>query len=578
MKRIARICGGFAVIFALLGSLPRSWVQPLGPLIGRPNAVTVETHFRALVVCWFLAGTCAAVAAFIRCRPSALTEAWRGWREECRRYRLPSDPGWWFVVAMTAVGAAIRGVHLNTPMAYDEAYTFLNYARKSWLEGVADYDSTNNHLLNTWIMHWLWLVGGPREAVLRLGVFVAGALLIPATYAWARTWTERPAAMLTTALVAVAPALVTYSFDARGYSYVALAAVCLDLACRRLLAGTETPRHWTAFGMIAVVLGLWAMPIMLYAVLGSCVPYVGRRWAEGDNRRSLLAAWLKNAAIVLWLVFALYMPAFVFRGLRFLHDPILRPTENQNYVVAALESWRGAWRWWTAGVVPAEVWGVGVVLGVAAWAMSRRHAADGIAPFLAVAAINCLRQSAPPPRIYLFLLPWAALSAAYGYSALIRRLRGPSGIVSLLAGGVLAAGAAHAVRTPVLIFPEERAQFLDVPALVAAVHDDLSGHRGISGRLLAPLPVDYPTRFYLERQKSLVPMNGRPRAGELVYAAVVTGRPVSDTLHRPPVELNEWNPDADDWIVVPVAKSGRYTGTLTLYRTRSALSEASAPP
>lgn len=571
-RLLSRLLIGMAILAGLMSLVPRDWVVPIGPLVGRPNAVTVDVHHRMVIVCGMFAVVLAIGGAALARWPHQIHSLRSEFLQERQRRRLLWSDSWKFVLPITLAGAAIRCVHLTVPMAYDESYTFLNYARKSFVECIADYDSTNNHLLNSWVMHWLNRVGGPHEVVLRLGVVLAGILLIPATYVWALEWSERATAALVAVLVAIAPALITYSVDARGYAYVTLAAVCLDLAMRRQRAGTEFPRHWAIVGIISAVLGLWAMPIMLYAVLGSAASYVGiwglRSRSSEPSLRSRLVSWGWHAALVGLLVFLLYTPAFVYRGLRFLHDPIMRPTQSESFLTATFTSWQGAWEWWTAGVLPSAAWGALVIVGLLAWTRERIDRLTWLCPFLAVALVNLLKSSAPPPRIYLWLLPWIALAAAEGATVLIRWCRCPKWGITVLVATLLSFSTISAMRAPVLIHAEERLLFLDVPAVVAAVHDDLKNFPDRPARLMAPLPVDYPTRFYLERQQSRVVMNGPPQSGEVVYAIVFEGDSLTDTFCRSPIGLPDWPVDSVAWNPVPVPPLRHHSGNLQLVRSQ----------
>ena len=65
--------------------------------------------------------------------------------------------------AIFAVGLTLRLMYLHQPMAYDEAYSFLNFARRSWIEGIADYNNTNNHILNTLLMHTCYRIWGQQD-------------------------------------------------------------------------------------------------------------------------------------------------------------------------------------------------------------------------------------------------------------------------------------------------------------------------------------------------------------------------------------------------------------------------------
>jgi hypothetical protein len=82
------------------------------------------------------------------------------------------------------------------------------------------------------------------------------------------------------------------------------------------------------------------------------------------------------------------------------------------------------------------------------------------------------------------------------------------------------------------------------------------------------LPIDYPVRFYLERQKSHIPMNGRPEPGEWVYVVGLPGLTVQEVLRKPPIELDDEHLDKARWTLVPVPSARTYSGNLSLVRTR----------
>ncbi len=573
MRQWAAFLIAYGVLLAFSGTVPWDWIRPLGPMIGRPNAVTADVYLRTRLVVRLFAAVCFLLALSARFHPSLWRESMQAWQLERRRWTLSEAADWPWIVGTTLAGFVARVIHLQTPMAYDESYTFLNYARKSALEAIADYESTNNHLLNTWIMHWLYELGGSQESVLRLGVFAAGVLLIPCAYYWALTWMDRPAAMLTMVLTAMAPALVTYSFDARGYGYVTLAAVVFDWSLRQLLAGTSFPWTWTAVSIVAAVLGLWAMPIMLYAILGSGGYFVIRCISGKEESLSQLltqcALWLCAVGLT---VFALYTPAFIYRGLMFLRDPIMRPVAQEDPFAASLGGWRGAWEWWTSGIFPSSLWAACLAIAAMACVIRRKISWAWLSPFAAVQLVNLLKSSSPPPRIYQFLTPWIALGVAYGFQAACRAIRCPSWCIKGIRGIVLLASLWFACRSPVMIFPEERNLFLDVPAVVAAVQKDLSTVGGSSARLLSPLPVNYPTRFYLERAGATVPMNGQPLPGEWIYVIGLPELSMTEVLKRPPIQLEDESLEHAVWTPCPIPKAASHPGNLTLWRTR--LSEA----
>ncbi len=457
-------------------------------------------------------------------------------------------------------------------MAYDESYSFLKYARKSFAECIADYDSTNNHLLNSWVMHWLYQVGGPHEVVLRLGVFAAGVLLVPATYLWAKEWSDRPTAAMTAILVAIAPALITYSVDARGYTYVTLAAVCMDLALRRQLGGTEFPRHWAIVGIISAVLGLWAMPIMLYAVLGSTGSYLVVKWLRSRSGgliiRTQLVSWgwqcYGGGPVGAFAVYARVCVSGTEVSERSDHasaaqrefpdshsdklERCLGMVDRGSPSLCHLGSLAGCW--------PAEL-------------DTYKVRSDDLALSVSGCGPGEYAQVIFTPAADLsVVVTMDCLGCRQGATTVMSWCRCPQWSIPVLATGLMGCGFVSAVRAPVLIYPEERLLFLDVPAVVAAVHTDLESFPDQPARLLSPVPVDYPTRFYVERQKSRVQLNDRPQPGEVVYAVVLEGDVLKDTFRRSPVELPDWPVDSVKWTSVTVPRLKHHSGKLRLMRAQ----------
>src|SRR5689334_17814838 len=63
---------------------------------------------------------------------------------------------WWEwagLGAATALGLALRLRYLGQPMRYDESATWLDYASRPLVRGLADYRFPNNHLLHTLLVH-----------------------------------------------------------------------------------------------------------------------------------------------------------------------------------------------------------------------------------------------------------------------------------------------------------------------------------------------------------------------------------------------------------------------------------------
>lgn len=169
----------------------------------------------------------------------------------------------WLALAIVGIGGVLlRVLYLDQPMRYDEAYSFLYFALPSLRTAVSDYTVPNNHIFHT-VLVWIstHLLGESPWAI-RLPVFVAGLLSVPAAWFAARSLAGRGAGLFAAALTAVLPSLLLYSTNARAYTLVGLGTLLLIWVGNRLL-DEESLSLWMAIVGIGA-LGLWAAPVMLY--------------------------------------------------------------------------------------------------------------------------------------------------------------------------------------------------------------------------------------------------------------------------------------------------------------------------
>jgi hypothetical protein len=550
-----------AVVLLVAAFVPGSEIHSAADWIRRPGDVTPDRIVRYRIACVALSLLLGAGfvvlrqvrEAAVRWLESAAGEFRTGLSVRKAVSAIPLD-GW----CVIAVGIALRALPLNDSMAYDEAYTFLNFARRPWYEAIADYNSTNNHLLNTLLMHVCYRFGGAQEWVLRLPVFIAGCLTLPLTYLWAQEWLGRKAALIATTLVAISPLMITYSADARGYMFVTAAALAIDLAVGRIVGDERRPRLAWLIVVIAAALGLMAMPIGLYPIAGSVVWYliVRQQKARPANDLTKLASLTANLTPVIVaglataiVVGAFYAPAYIFRGLMFLRDPIMVPTTLTSLPGAMADGFRETAVWWTEGIVPRLCWLALISLGLATWGRTR----DWIrlaSPFAVVLFLNLLQRAAPPPRVLLFLFPWVALIAARGIETLVVHLFGRRRFdprtplhqqiaLQSLAGLACFFGAHWAVTHTPILPTAERASFVSVRSVMEYLGSRVHEQTGSRHRLIAPLPCDLPALFYRERMGIPVEVNGLPQPGEWLWIITRPRETPEEVLASPLIQLGD---------------------------------------
>jgi 4-amino-4-deoxy-L-arabinose transferase-like glycosyltransferase len=168
----------------------------------------------------------------------------------------------WVLFFLCAAGIALRVRYLFLPMRYDEAFTYLYYARKPLVVGMSFYSAPNNHVFHTVLVHFAVLLLGNHPWAVRLPALVAGALLLPFSYVAFRKVYGRESALLTVAFLTASAPLVEYSADARGYSAICICFVLLVWLGAELLEAGSISR-WICFVGVAAI-GFYTIPTMLY--------------------------------------------------------------------------------------------------------------------------------------------------------------------------------------------------------------------------------------------------------------------------------------------------------------------------
>lgn len=557
-RRLLQAAIGLSLVAALLsaagGVVPYETLQPLGAWVRRPDDVTPERYARYLHVCWFFAAALALTSLLLwRGRTTVERALARTPNVTSTAAASPAGTGRGPLILLGIVllaGVFLRLQRLNDPVAYDEAYTYLNYAQRPWYEAISDYSALNNHLLNSFLMHWTTRTFGPEEWALRLHVFVIGGLLPILVWKWAADWRGPGVALPAAAMTAVAPLMVTYSTDARGYMLVAAAALFLDRALAEARRTSSRTAWCTAW--LAIVLGLWAMPIMAYAVAASCGWYLLLPGNDSDapsarrliDRTRAVLLLLGSAGLV---VAALYAPAYVFRGIGFARD-IAGSAATEGYLALTAEAWRQAFEWWTDGPAPAWLWIIVLAVGSVTVANDGRFWIRWAGPFASVLILNAVQQVAPPTRVFLHLAPWVFLLASSGVCAAGRlgtafEVRWSAAFTLLI---VLGGGAAVAAR-PVLFDPDERAGYRSVPRVIERLQNEVAVRPEQAHVLIAPLPCDLPAIFYMDRAGFRVPLNVRPESGTAVWLIARPHETPADVLGSDLVGMSELVEEFGPW-------------------------------
>ncbi len=384
------------------------------------------------------------------------------------------------VIAIVLIGAAVRTHFLSRSLRYDESWTYNEFASEPPQFIVMDYRAPNNHIFHTLLVAGSTSMWGVYPWTLRLPVYLAGVLIVAATFALGRRFYGVRVGLLAAALAAGSSWLIEYSANARGYNLITLAFL-LQLRLAWSLRRQSSKAGWAAFALLGAF-GLYTVPTMTYPLGIVCVwlglsmvieNRAGRRW------------WLlrdMTVAVVLMLALTglLYLPAYLY-----LHSGVERNFDFSNLGQVSWEDFIGSLRVelgnvWVAWHRDLAVW-VAALLVIGAAASLVFHARSAsfrlslwAAVLLWLPTIVLLQMVITYARLWVFLLPLYLILASAGLVYLSRLIvpKRWSVSVSLFAAGavvvagVVAGGVVHS--NSVELTSSERAQ--GVEAAIQALH------------------------------------------------------------------------------------------------------------
>jgi 4-amino-4-deoxy-L-arabinose transferase-like glycosyltransferase len=302
------------------------------------------------------------------------------------------------VAAATVVGVAIRVVVAQQDPFADELSTYWIVSTNG-LGGVLSTVHSNAEITPplSFVAGWLAAQIDASPETVRLPSLLAGAVTIPGVYLLGLRTVGRAAALVATALTALAPFMIFYSAEARGYALM-MAFVLLSTLAMLVAVDDGRARWWVAYAACSCA-AVYTHYTSVF-VLGT--QFLWLLWAHPEARRPALLA---NAGAVV-----AFLP-----WLSGLLKDFDSPTTD---ILSALQPFdaehvRISLEHWSIGY-PYSVLGLKEVPGVAALVLL------GLAAIVAVAGVLLTAPSTPRRRTLLIVAlalstpVGAALFSAFG--------------------------------------------------------------------------------------------------------------------------------------------------------------------
>ncbi len=340
------------------------------------------------------------------------------------------DPLYVYLIlgAVTLVGLFFRLLDVNKYIAYDEAYTFIHFASRSFKHILADYSAPNNHIFHTILVGISYRLFGGEAWALRLPALLAGTLIVPAVFVTARRFFSAAQALGAAALLALLPVFINYSVNGRGYTLLILFAILLANFADILVARSSKPA--LAAFVVTTVLGFYTIPIFLYPWAGVSLWVIATYLFEYEpwpERKSRLAVFLGACVVSGIFTLLLYSPVIFFgSGLRSLiSNEIVQPLSWQTFLANLDPRLIKAWNKWMIGIDPRleNIFLGGFLVSLFFY----RRASNQRLPLqvflvLSVLILLLLQRVTPLPRIWLYLEAYYLMFAAAGLVWLVQVL------------------------------------------------------------------------------------------------------------------------------------------------------------
>lgn len=353
----------------------------------------------------------------------------------------PATRRW--LVAIVAIGTALRLLWINQPLQFDESATYNLFVSRSFFNTLTDYTAPNNHILHSMFVRVSALLFGASPISLRLPAFLAGVAVVPLTYLTARRLFPAPAALAGVALAAVHPALTGFSADGRGYTLLICATLALFLF-GSVLSERRSIGAWTLFAAAGVI-GAFTIPTMLYSLAAASLWAL---WNAPRRRlRSLVLETAVAAVVIAGATAALYAPAVARTGISALVSTQYVKSERIDRI-----RYKGPQladrveRDWSEGLPPGAYWIGGLAVLISVLNRDSRRLLLSVAA--GVIVISLARQVIPFSRVLVFAAPLLSIAAGVGLAEVYRRLPRAPGYSGAAWVGLAAALAVFAAANP----------------------------------------------------------------------------------------------------------------------------------
>ncbi len=326
------------------------------------------------------------------------------------------------LVVIVIFSAIARWILINRPIEYDEAYTFVEFARHPFRYIISNYYVPNNQVLNTILVRVSYLLFGDGLWQIRLPTFIASLILIMCVYFLGRSFYNRKVGLTAAILVAFLPTMILRSVSARGYIIVTLMTLLGFLAADYTIRKKNIAAWF--FLVIICSIGFYAIPVMLYpfGLIFTWLLLAGIL-KEINNEYKGLVNWVKYIVVagfsILILTILFYSPILVTNNLRqiYVNNRVLQPTGINEFIKSFPGTVHSVLKEWVNGVSGpiVAILSTGLILSFLFHKKDSKYRISMQSIFIIyLIGIVLIERPYPITRIWLWVIPLLALWCAAG--------------------------------------------------------------------------------------------------------------------------------------------------------------------
>jgi 4-amino-4-deoxy-L-arabinose transferase-like glycosyltransferase len=414
----------FGILILFLGIFAFFWSVKTRDLVERSLFFLIKFYFR-----------------FIEDSKNFFRDVWQN-----RPSRLET-----LLLAVIVIFSAIaRWMLINRPIEYDEAYTFVEFARHPFRYIVSTYYVPNNQVFNSLLMRISYLLFGDQLWQLRLPTYIASLLMVVCVFLLGRSLYNSKVGMAAAGIVAFLPTMILRSVSARGYIIVTLMAL-LGLLAANYLIRKKNIFVWL-FLIFACAMGFYAIPVMLYPC-GLVFVWLLLAWLtkEVSTEYPHFVVWLKYLVIAGFLILVLtilfYSPILLTNNLAeiYTNNRVLQPASLMSFFHSFPATFHGLLMDWHSGL--SDLIGYVLLAGLVLSLLFHKRDSKFRLPmqFVFITYISLMllvERPYPISRIWLWVIPLLAIWCAAGIVGVVEwgTRRWPTGFISPVLLGIMLFG------------------------------------------------------------------------------------------------------------------------------------------